>query len=430
MNAREMPKIAGFSFADGGGGAAKAAYRLHSAFRREGADAYLHVLRKESDDPSVIPIAAQARLGTLAGELAPRLDQLPLKLFHRGMNSFFSTGWYGAIDPADLRHVLDADVICLYWVTRGLLGIKQIGQLLSTGKPVIWRLSDMWPFTGGCHYSGDCQRFKQACGQCPQLKSHSSIDLSGLLLKSKAKRWAGGNLTIVAPSHWMAEKAKSSRLFGDRDIRVIATGVDCSIFRPYTSKDARKLLNLPLDQPLLLLGASDALKNPRKGSGILAHIFNNPLIFASAGDNLPGLVIFGASQRPDTVPPHIPVYLFGKIHDEILLSLIYSACDVFIAPSREENLANTVLEAMSCGLPIVAYRIGGMPEAVEHERNGLLFSGDDESGFSLGVAKILADSALREKMSMESRMRACKCFDLYKQAGLYLDLYSELCRLR
>lgn len=423
-----MLKLAGFSFADGGGGAAKAAYRLHSALRREGVEARLHVLRKETDDPSVLSVMSQSRLGTLAPELAPRLDQLPLKVLHRSHTSFFSTGWFGSVDPMRLPGVHDADVLCLYWITRGLLGIKQVGQLLASGKPLVWRLSDMWAFTGGCHYSGGCDRFMQECGRCPQLSSNGFNDLSRRLLRAKTKHWTAGNLTVVSPSQWMADKARSSRLFRDRLIRVIPTGVDCTLFRPIDRAIARHALNLPSSRPLVLFGATSALSDPRKGGDVLAQLFSGFSSGAQETDALPGLVIFGTSQRPAGIPASIPVYPMGVIRDEALLPLIYSACEVFVALSREENLANSVLEAMACGLPILAYGVGGMVDAVAHEKNGLLFKAADYDGLAAGLAVMLGDRAMRDSMAAESRSRAEKQFSLAQQAHSYLELFAEICQ--
>ena len=419
-------KLAEFSFADGGGGAFKAAYRLHSALRREGIQAYLHVLRKESDDPSVLSIVQHTHLGTLIPRLAPSLDQLPIKVLCRQKPLIFSTGWFGSINPIKLPEVRDADIFVLYWITLGFLGINQIGKLLDTGKPLVWRLSDMWPFTGGCHYSGNCDRFLLRCGKCPQLYSNCSNDLSWILHRAKMKRWATGNLTIVSPSRWMAAKAQSSPIFQDRSIRVIPTGVDCTLFRPIDRALARHVLNLPPNRLLVLFGATSALTDPRKGIDKIAKLFACLSAETHESDCLPGLVIFGTSQCPSAIPFSVQVYPMGVIHDEALLPLIYSACDIFIAPSREENLANSVLEAMACGLPILAYRIGGMLDAVVHGQNGLLFEITDDDGFVAGLAAMLSDNLMREKMADESRARAQARFSLIQQAHSYVDLFAEI----
>lgn len=423
---RRPIRVAGFSFADGGGGAAKAASRLHMSLCQHGVDATLHVLRKTSSDPSVLDVAASARFGALATELAPRIDQLPIRLLHPRAKSFWSTGWYGSVDPLELPGVPASDVICLYWVTRGFLGISQIGRLLATGKPVVWRLSDMWPFTGGCHYSGDCDGFLRNCGACPQLASRGEYDLSRRLQKSKVRHWTGGNLTVVSPSRWMADKARASSLFHARDVRVIPTGVDCDKFRPSDRGEAREALGLPRDGKLVLYGATSALTDPRKGGDVAARLFSL-LPSPVDGKPAPGLVIFGSDQRPAGIPDTVPVYPLGVIRDEMVLAKVYSACDVFIAPSREENLANSVLEAMACGMPALAFNVGGMPDAILHGRSGLLFEPGDEIGFAKGLAWLLGDSETLRGFSSAARDRAENVFSQARQVTAYLGLYSELC---
>jgi glycosyltransferase involved in cell wall biosynthesis len=417
------PRVAGFSFADSGGGAAKAAYRLHTALRAQGAEATLHVLRKESGDPTVRTVSAYAQFGTLAPELAPRIDQLPRKIFHGSSQAFWSTGWYGAVDATALPGIPDSDVLMLYWVTRGLLGIKQIGRLLATGKPVIWRLSDMWPFTGGCHYSQACVRYEQHCGECPQLSSSRSSDLSAWLHRAKRRHWAGGNLTIVAPSSWMAEKARRSSLFADRTVKVIPTGVDCNLFRPIPKETARNILGLPLDRPLILYGATSALSDPRKGGDLAVRAYVRA--FESSAQ-IPVLIVFGSMSRPAGIPDHMPVQALGIIRDESMLALIYSACDVFVAPSREENLANSVLEAMACGLPVLSMNVGGMSDAIEDGRNGRLVDPAAPEALADRLRELIEDKALRERMSVAAREMAVAKFSAVRQAQSYIGLFEEL----
>lgn len=419
-------RVAHFSFADSDGGAAKATYRLHSELRAQGVDGRLHVLRKGTDDPSVVPVTAHARFGALASELAPRLDLLPMKLAHPKARAFWSPGWYGSVDPLKLPGVAEADVFCLYWVTRGLLGIRQIERLLATGKPVIWRLSDMWPFTGGCHYSAGCDRFMAECGRCPQLRSHGESDLSRWMLASKLRRWRKGNLSVVTPSRWMAELARKSSLFAERPIHVIPTGVDTKLFRPIDRATARDMLGLPHDQPLVLYGATSALTDTRKGSDAIVDAFRTLYDMRDAYRILPGLALFGTSQLPSGLPADVPVYPLGIIRDEAMLPIVYSACDIFAAPSREENLANSVLEAMACGLPIIAYKVGGMVDAVEHGQTGLLVDPTDKNAMAEALGLLLKDKDRREEIGRNSRLRAEHRFSLTDQARAYASLYAEL----
>lgn len=432
IDMRDMTKtpirVAHFSFADSDGGAAKATYRLHSELRAQGVNGRLHVLRKGTDDPSVVPVTAHARFGALASELAPRLDLLPMKLAHPKARAYWSPGWYGSVDPLKLPGVAEADVLCLYWVTRGLLGIRQIERLLATGKPLVWRLSDMWPFSGGCHYSAGCGRFKAECGQCPQLQSHGERDLSRWMLASKLGRWRKGNLSVVSPSRWMAELARSSSLFAERPIHVIPTGVDLNLFRPIDRATARDILRLPHDRPLVLYGATSALTDTRKGGDAVVEAFRALYEVPEAGKTGPGLVLFGTSRIPSGLPTDIPVYPLGVIRDEAMLPIVYSACDIFAAPSREENLANSVLEAMACGLPIIAYKLGGMLDAVEHGQTGLLVEPKDDNAMAEGLRVLLEDQDRRQMLGSNSRLRAEHHFSLGEQARAYAALYAELLR--
>ena len=421
-------RVAHFSFADSDGGAAKATYRLHSALQAQGVDGRLYVLRKGTDDSSVVSVTEYARFGTLASELAPRIDLLPMKLAHPKARAYWSPGWYGSVDPLKLPGVAEADVLCLYWVTRGLLGIRQIERLLATGKPVVWRLSDMWPFTGGCHYSTGCDRFMANCGQCPQLQSRGERDMSRWMLASKLGRWRKGNLTVVSPSRWMAELAGKSSLFAERSIHVIPTGVDIKLFRSMDQATARDILRLPLDRTLVLYGATSALTDTRKGSDVIVDAFRALNDAPGKQTIFPGLVLFGTSRIPAGLPADIPVYPLGMVRDEAMLPIVYSACDIFAAPSREENLANSVLEAMACGLPVIAYKVGGMLDAIDHGKTGLLVDPADKNAMAEGLRNLLEDHDLRQTFGRNARQRAEQQFSLSEQAQAYAALYAEILR--
>lgn len=420
-------RIAGFSFADDGGGAAKAAYRLHTAFQQEGHTSKLYVLRKQSSDSTVIDTGTHARFGKLglACELSPRIDLLPQKAIYPNTDTFWSPGWYGAVDVTNLPGVREADVIILYWVTRGLLGIRQIGKLLEMGKPVIWRLSDMWPFTGGCHYSQECDHYIRNCGACPQLDSKRSSDLSSWLHTYKRRHWMKGSLTIACPSHWMAEKAQQSALFSNRPVKIVPTGVDCDRFLPLPKSFARTVLQLPLDKPLILYGATSAISDPRKGGDLIARAYNE--VFQT-NEQKPELVIYGSSSRPPQIPVTVPVHSLGVIRDEKLLPLVYSACDLFVAPSREENLANSVLEAMACGLPILAMNVGGMPDAVSDGINGRLINPKNPETLAIALNELVSDQQIRRRMADISRQIALNKFSLIRQTQSYIRLMREMLR--
>lgn len=411
--------VAHFTLTDAGGGAAGAVARLHRALLAHDVDSRLLVARKRTTDPATHAVVNGA-LAAQSFAWSRRLDLLPRWLGHPRADVYWSPGWHSLRDLTAWPSVTSADVLALYWLPRGFMGIRQVGRLLSLGKPVVWRLSDMWPFTGGCHYSRGCEAFTNGCGECPQLRSRRVNDLSRRLHNLKRKQWSGGDLTVVSPSRWMAETARRSPVFAGRDIRVIATGVDTSIFRPIDRSEARRACGLPADIPLVLFGADAPLHDARKGGSSVVSVMNRiPAALRS------GLVLFGTSSRPEGIPESVPVFPMGTVSGESAMANLYSACDVFLAPSRQENLANTVLEAMACGTPVVAFALGGMAEAIEPGRTGFLGRAPNDFELADATSTLLNDSALRAGMSTQARGRALSLFDLRVQAGKYVDLYRE-----
>ena len=194
------------------------------------------------------------------------------------------------------KRIRQADAVTLYWICDGMLGIKTIGKLLRLKKPLIWRLSDMWPFTGGCHYSTTCDRYEINCGKCPQLGSTMEYDLSRWVFNRKKNWWKVQDLSsliVVCPSKWIAQCAKKSLLFRDIRIKVIPTGVDTNIFKPVDKSLARKMLNLPQDKSLILFGADKVFKTIRKGGHLLSDTLAELSKRFSNMENNVEIVVFG-----------------------------------------------------------------------------------------------------------------------------------------
>ena len=123
----------------------------------------------------------------------------------------------------------------------------------------------MWAFTGGCHYSQECDNYKKSCGNCPQIPTKYNVDLSSWVWQRKANSWAKVNGTIVALSNWLAKCAASSPLFKDWRIEIIPNGLDTDIYKPFEQSLVRKNLNLPQDKYLILFGAENGTATPRIG---------------------------------------------------------------------------------------------------------------------------------------------------------------------
>ena len=295
--------------------------------------------RKLGDDPDVIP-AWPAVGGRFLSTLAAWLDAHSLDAYPDRRGDVFSPVRFSYGRPRR-RLVAQADIVCLHWIAGSFL---HPSDLVRLRKPLVWRLSDLWPFTGGCHFSGACRAFEERCGCCPSLGSRDPDDLAGRDFAARERAYEALDLTVVAPSRWIAGEARRSALFGRRRIVHIPTGIDVSVFRPMPRIEARRSLGLPADdRPILLFGAMAATSNDRKGFGPLQKALG--LFARSEAARGAMAVVFGGEsggERQDI--DGLPVIHVGKISDERRLARLYAAADVLIAPFIEDNLPNVVLE--------------------------------------------------------------------------------------
>jgi len=290
-------------------------------------------------------------------------------------------------------------------------------------KPVIWTMHDMWPFTGGCNYSGNCERFMTGCGSCPQLNSKKQNDLSSFNIKRKEKNWSSDNITLVAPSVWLGNIAKKSKLFNNFDIRVIPNGIDTSIFKPINKNEARKILNLDVNKKIVLFGAVDATSAKRKGFDLLRESLNHIKEVENIDDI--ELLVFGSSQPEKEILQGYKISYLGNLKDQLSLVLAYSAADIFVAPSLEDNLPNTVLESMSCGTPVIAYKIGGMEDMISDDENGYLIAPYNTKKFAEKLYFLLNNKKKLIDFSNDARKKVLNTFDLKVISEQYIKLYKE-----
>jgi glycosyltransferase involved in cell wall biosynthesis len=401
------------------GGAARAAYRLQQGLQQQGLDSQMLVQHQDSDGPQVLSPATRLAQGWATARLS--LDALPLKRYaQRQRHLTFSPQWLPDRTAAQVRQ-LNPDLVNLHWINAGFLQIETLAKL---GKPLVWTLHDMWPFTGGCHYSNSCQNYQAACGACPQLGSQQERDLSRSIWTRKQKAWRSLDLTIVALCDWMAEAARSSSLFRHARIERIPNGINPALYRPIDARMARQLLGLPLEKRLVLFGSLKATSDRRKGFHLLQPALQTLQQMEDTEEI--ELVVFGAT-RPDPAPDFgLKTHYLGSFKDDLTLALIYSAVDLFVLPSTEENLANTILEAMACGTPCVAFQIGGMPNLIAHQQTGYLAKPNDVADLAQGMQWVLADEQRHEQLSDQSRQRVMQEFTLDMQARRYGQLFAEL----
>ena len=214
------------------GGASRAAYRLHNGLQNIGVNSQLLVQEKYSDDKTVL--APKNSLFQGIARAKQTFDALPLKLYSQRQTTHFSLQWLPDGVVSKVTRIAP-DIINLHYINTAFMQIETITKLK---QPLVWTLHDMWGFTGGCHYSGDCDRYTASCGICPQLGSTRNWDLSHWIWQRKAKAWKGLNLTIVSPSTWLAKSASSSSLLKDLRIEVIPNGLDTQRYKPvFPEKD-------------------------------------------------------------------------------------------------------------------------------------------------------------------------------------------------
>lgn len=399
-------------------GAAIATYRIHRGLRSIGVDSHLLVQCKEVDDDSVIGALANWR--TAFAVLRPYLDGLVKKRYPKRQKIFFSPAWLPENLITEVVKV-NPDIVHLFWVTGGFFRIETLKKFKG---PIIWTLHDMWPFTGGCHYDDECGRFRQSCGSCPILNSGRERDLSRRVWERKRKSWGGVPITVVATSHWLADMARSSSLFTNQRIEVIPNGLDTEVYKPVDKLVARAAYNLPQDKRLVLFSAFSATSDKRKGGQYLIRALE--LMSKTAWKDKVELVFIGASRPNNASDMGMKVHYMGHLHDEISQVLLYSAADVVVAPSMQENLSNTVMESLACGTPVVAFDIGGMPDMIDHQANGYLARPFDSTDLSAGVMWVLENDERHNLLAQCARKTVMERYTLGRVAEQYLALYRDV----
>lgn len=402
------------------GGAARGAYALHKALQDVEIDSRMLVLRKYSDDESVITGRGARGPSILIQALRDRLDRLPLRFYKWDPAYWWTVGWL----PFDITReieALDPDIVHFHWAGRGAAPIGMLPRLQRFRK--VWTLRDMWPLTGGCHYTGECERYRTGCGHCPQLGSNTKLDISAWQWHRKERAWRDVEIVYVAPSRWMADCAFSSPLRHGNPVHNIPNGVDVTEFKPIDRAAARHAWNLPQDRRLILFGAINSTGDPRKGFSYFAEAMR---LLAASGQNTSLMaVVFGAATVPQ-VDLGCETRYIGQLRDNVGLALLYSAADVMVVPSVQENAGKTSIEAMACGTPVVAFANSGQVEIVDHKQTGYLAEDLSAEDLARGIEWCLQSRQACDTLALQARARAAERFDIRKIARQYADLYQSI----
>ncbi|TSJ40243.1 glycosyltransferase [Mucilaginibacter corticis] len=417
-------KVTLINTSDAGGGAPAACLRLLKALVSQKVDARLLAQYKKTDDERVTGIVNN-RVSKLKAQLNFLRERIPFLLFHekdKSVRFAFSTANAG-ISIVDQPLVKEADILHLHWTNSGFLSISDLRELVDTGKPIVWTLHDMWAFTGGCHYSGTCENFMRECGNCFFLRDASDNDLSHKGWLRKAALFAGAkNITFVTCSKWLAGVAKQSSLIKNFRIEAIPNPIDINIFSPKDKVAARQQRGIDPSAKIILFGAAN-INDRRKGITYLVEALN--ILKSKHPEGKTEVVIFGKNKHFDVTQLPFKVHELSLIISQQELAEIYSMADVFITPSLEDNLPNTVMEALACGTPVVAFNTGGIPEMTDHQQNGYLAQFRSAEDMANGLYEVLS-TADTNKLSANARQKVLDNYTNEKVAKQYNDLYQSI----
>ena len=400
-------RVLHLSTSDIAGGAARSAMRLHEGLLALGVESDMLVARKTSDLPSVQNIVPPGRRFW---------DFLERRIIGRNRTDISNTHFTFGESGLDIsRHPLvrAADVLHLHWVTH-FLSSSSLAALAALGKPMVWTLHDMRPLTGGCHFSAGCEGFTRDCTPCQQLRRDPLHTASRSLADQRA---VAADISVVAPSRWLAECARRSAIFAGSRVEVIPYGINTAEFFPMPRAEARAQLGLPAERPLILFGA-DVASDRRKGAAELVAAFHQ----------LPGapqLMCFGKlkgrfSELGDRVIP------LGYLRSSAELRAAYSAADVFALPSLEDNLPNTLIEALACGTPVAAFNVGGIPDILTDGVNGRLAECGDTAALATALADLLGAPSLASKLGAAGAQLIATRHTLRAQAEKYAAFYPTV----
>lgn len=407
------------------GGAAIACNRLTHALQNAGVDACMLTATAYGKDTAVKSVAdSRKELWQLKScFLRERLSIFLQNRFSRKNLFAVSTASHG-LHIAQHRILQEADIIHLHWINQGYISLNELQEIMALGKPIVWTLHDMWPVTGICHHARTCNRYTQSCGECMFLQSNCRNDLSARTFEAKKDIYSTAPIHFVACSKWLQEQIEKSALLKTQDtVCNIPNPLDTLFFTPEDKKKARALLGLPQDKLLILFGAVNAA-DKRKG---IDYFINTLEILRKQYTHLNDkieLVVFGSTGNLPLDRFSYPCTTLGYISDSNTIKQAYCAADTYVTPSLEENLPNTIMEAMSCATPCVGFSIGGIPEMINNT-NGYVARYKDATDMAHGIAHVL-DNRYNQQLGSNARIKVEESYAQEKIARQYIDLYQQL----
>ncbi len=403
------------------GGAAIAANRLMEALKKNGVKAMMLVRDKQTDQ---LTVAAIPSSWTLTVKFLWERFVIWINNRLSRKNLFMVDIANTGTDVTQTFEFKQADIIHIHWVNQGYLSLHDLELILSSGKPVVITMHDMWYFTGICHYSYQCTKYQTECHECPLLLGGIGNDLAQSVFRKKRKIFQNHKVVFVGCSQWVASLCRTSKITYGQTILSIPNPIDTSVFRPSDKGKCRTERNLPADK-FLILFCSRRITDPYKG---FQHLVDACKIIKERMPQLAdrlGVVVLG--EESDKIKAQIPleVYPVDYLSNQKEIVQLYNAVDLFVTPSLQDNLPNTIMEALACGTPCVGFDIGGIPEMIDHEVNGYVAQYRDAADFAHGIEwcleperyQTLCDNARQKVLSNYSEEQVAHKFtEVYEMA--------------
>ena len=403
------------------GGAAVATYRLMEALNNNGVKAKMLVSEKETDSITVVELPQGWRQKwNFLWERWCIFCRLHFSRKHLFEIDIANTG----TDITTLPEFQEADIIHLNWINQGTLSLKNIRQILQSGKPVVWTMHDIWPATAICHYTRSCEAFKQGCHHCPLLPGKgSSNDLSARVWKRKVHMLEDAHIYYVTCSKWLENEAKKSALLRNQHICSIPNAIDTHVFKPQDKQKCKEENQLPTNKRIILF-VSQRVTDTRKGMEYFIRAINTMIKQHPEMAETTGIAILGGHSEELVSQFPLPVYPLGYVSDTKKIVSIYNSADLFVLPSLEDNLPNTIMEAMACGTPCVGFNVGGIPEMINHQLNGYVAQYKDSDDLANGMYWTLCKADWNE-LSQQAIHKVATSYSQRNVAMKYTEVYQQ-----
>lgn len=393
-----------------GPGAVIAMYQLHRNLIALGHQSAIACRRKQLDEDEIVLLPASERIESLLNKFTWRM----------GLNDIHCVSSYKI---AKFQPFLEADVVNIHgWHSNyfNYLAVPKLGRI----KPLVSTLHDMWPITGHCAQSFDCQRWKTGCGKCPYPKAYPPVgrDASAIEWKLKRRMYqkVKGLMTVVGPSEWVCDMARES-MCGHLPIYQVPNGIDVDYYYPRDKAESRKEFGIQEGRPVIMFIAA-SLANRMKGSDLFVEAMR---VLKPEWRRDAMLLLVGGEAQTIAQTVNMEYVAPGYISDDNLKAMAYSAADICVMPSRAETQGIVLMESMACGTPVASFDAGGMGEVVKKGPGGLLAEPENAGQLAQNIATMLEDDALRQTLAKQGLQSVLDHYTTRRNAEQYVEVYKK-----